>query len=56
MVENVQVKDQKIIIIEGNPSVGQQILEIIKKDGYQNVYLYKNGEEGLKGIYDVLHI
>lgn len=54
MVENVQIKEQKIIIIEGNPSIGSQILEILKKDGYQNVYLYKNGEEGLKGIYDVL--
>lgn len=54
MAENSQIKNQKIVIIEGDESVGQQILEIIKKDGYKDVYLYKNGEQGLKGIYDVL--
>lgn len=47
-------KTQKIVVIEGDVSVGQSIVELLKKDQYSNVYLYKNGEEGLKGIYDVL--
>ena len=54
MVDSIQVKNQKIVIIESDDSVGQQILDIIKKDGYKDVYLYKNGEQGFKGMCDVL--
>lgn len=47
-------KNQKILIIEGNQSVGQDIVEILKKDHYNHISLYGSGEEGLKGIFDTL--
>lgn len=47
-------KSEKIVIIEGNPTVGKQISETLKKDGYNNVLVFRSGEEGMKGIYDNL--
>lgn len=54
MVDKVGSKAQKIVIIESTTSFGQQIFDALKADGYTDIYLFKNGEEGLKGIYDVL--
>ncbi len=50
----IMEKAQKIVIIEGDASVGQNLVDILKRDQYSNVFLYKNGDEGLKGIYDTL--
>jgi len=55
MVQNdIEPKSEKIVVIESTTTFGQQICDDLKKDGYKNVYLYKNGEEGLKGIFDIL--
>lgn len=52
--KSIEIKKQKIIIIESVESFGKQILESLKNDGYENVYLFKNGEDGIQGIYDIL--
>ncbi len=49
-----QLKNEKILIIESNVSFGAQIVDLLKKDGYENVFLVKNGIEGIKNIYDIL--
>ncbi len=48
------IKNQKIVVIEGNEAVGKDIVEVLRKDGYENVSLFTTGESGLKGIYDIL--
>lgn len=52
--QNSGSKIQKIVIIEGSQLFGQQLSEALKKDGYSDIFLYNNGADGLKGIYDVL--
>ncbi len=47
-------KNQKIVIIEGNEGVGVQLSDMLKKDGYNSVYLFKTGAEGVQGIFDLL--
>jgi DNA-binding response OmpR family regulator len=47
-------KKEKILIIEGDSGFGEQIVASLKKSGYSNVTLVKNGTEGLKAIYDFL--
>jgi hypothetical protein len=47
-------KDEKILIIEGNAAFGEQISDALKKDGYMNVMIAKDGAEGMKSIYDNL--
>ena len=51
---SVKSKSQKIVIIENTESFGKQICDTLTKDGYNNVFLFKSGEEGIKGIYDIL--
>lgn len=53
MVE-VANKNQKIVIIEGNQSVGEQLVLMLKNDGYTSVYHFKTGAEGIQGVYDLL--
>lgn len=50
----IEQKKQKIVIIESTNSFGEKIVEDLKKDGYSNISLYKDGYTGLKGIYDNL--
>lgn len=52
--KNLEPKDEKIVIIESTTTFGQQIRDDLIKEGYKNVFIFKNGEEGLKGIYDNL--
>jgi CheY-like chemotaxis protein len=52
--KNIEPKSEKIVIIENSVSFGEQMSEVLKKDGYKNIFLYNNGAEGLQGIYDVL--
>lgn len=47
-------KGEKIVIIESSESFGKKLSDTFKADNYSNVFLFKNGEQGLKGIYDVL--
>ena len=47
-------KKEKILIITGDGTFGEKVVEALKKDHYENVFLVKNGAEGLKNIYDVL--
>ncbi|MFA6554148.1 MAG: response regulator [Candidatus Paceibacterota bacterium] len=47
-------KKEKIVIIESSESFGKQLLDTLKADGYESVFLIKNGEEGLKNVYDIL--
>jgi len=54
MQQSPEPKSQKIVIIEGADTFGQQTADLLKADGYEHVSLYKSGSEGLKGIYDVL--
>lgn len=53
-VTKVEPKSEKIVIIESSPIFGKQIQEDLTKDGYKNVYLFKSGEEGLKGLFDII--
>lgn len=52
--ENIEIKKEKIVIIEGAEPSGGDIVNALKADGYESVYLYKNGEEGFKGVLDTL--
>lgn len=54
VTKTFEPKSEKIVIIEGSPQFGEQMIETLKRDGYKNVFLYKSGSEGLKGIYDIL--
>ena len=47
-------KKEKILIIEGSGAFGERIVDLLKSDGYENVFLVKNGIDGLKSIYDFL--
>lgn len=49
-----QDKIQKILIIEANTTLAEQISEALKKDGYRNVYVANTGADGLQKIYDLL--
>lgn len=49
-----ELKNQRIVVIESSETFGRQICDDLKSDGYKNVFYYKNGEDGLKGIIDVL--
>ncbi|MDB5239337.1 MAG: hypothetical protein JWO00_672 [Candidatus Parcubacteria bacterium] len=51
---SLSTKPEKILIIESNGAFGSQIDLALKKDGYENVFLLKNGADGLKAIYDYL--
>jgi len=44
-------KKEKILIIEGDTTVGQQIVEALRNDGY-TVILCVNGTEGKKSMYE----
>ncbi|MFA6295100.1 MAG: response regulator [Candidatus Paceibacterota bacterium] len=48
------IKEEKILIIEGNVTFGEQISDALKKDGYKNILLIQDGTEGMKSIYDTL--
>ena len=52
--KNIEPKSEKIVIIESASVFGQQISDDLKREGYKNIFLFKTGEEGLKGIYDQL--
>jgi DNA-binding response OmpR family regulator len=47
-------KKEKILIIEGDVSFGEQIVSALKAAGYANSKLIKNGDEGLQNIFDDL--
>ena len=42
------------MIIAGDGAFGEQLMNALQKDGYSQVFLMKNGTDGLKGIYDIL--
>ncbi len=46
-------KKEKILIIEGNTTLGEKMSSALKAEGYI-VFLVKDGTEGLKTIYDTL--
>jgi DNA-binding response OmpR family regulator len=50
----VSSKKEKILIVAGDGAFGEQVMAALKRDGYENVFLVKNGTEGLKNIYDLL--
>lgn len=50
----IATKNQKVVIIEGNQAVGEQLASMLKEDGYTSVYHFKTGAEGIQGIYDLL--
>lgn len=54
MAEATGAKKEKLLIVAGDGAFGEQVVEKLKGDGYSNVFLIKNGTEGLKGIYDIL--
>ena len=47
-------KNEKILIVTGDGYFGEQVTAALKADGYKDVFLVKNGTEGLKSIYDIL--
>ncbi len=53
MPETTNVKQEKILIIEADVSVGESLQNTLKQAGY-NVFLTKTGSEGLKGVFDIL--
>jgi CheY-like chemotaxis protein len=54
MTETKKIKKEKILVIAGDGAFGEKLTDLLKKDGYQEVFLMKNGSEGLKQIYDLL--
>ena len=48
------LKPEKILVIEGDGALGEQIVAVLKADGYSNATLVKSGLDGLKAIYDTL--
>ncbi|MDE2040992.1 MAG: response regulator [Patescibacteria group bacterium] len=50
----VSSKTEKILIITGDGSFGNQLAVALNKDGYDHVTSVQNGTEGLKSIYDTL--
>lgn len=46
-------KKEKIVVIEGDASFGNRIIDALKKEGY-TATLYTDGEKGLASIYDTL--
>jgi len=46
-------KKEKILIIEGDVAFGEQVSSVLKQNGY-TTFLEKNGEDGLKSMYDIL--
>lgn len=46
-------KKEKVLIIEGDAALGEQIAAALTKEGYQSI-LVKNGADGLKAIMDNL--
>ena len=53
MNPSATTKKEKILIIEGNTTIGERMSNALKADGYI-VYLVKDGTEGLKSIYDTM--
>ncbi len=49
-----ELKSQRIVVIESSESFGRQICADLKANGYKDVYYFKNGDEGFKGIIDTL--
>lgn len=49
-----QQKKEKMLVITGDGSFGEQLVAALKKDGYAESYLVKNGNEGLKVLIDIL--
>lgn len=49
-----QKKKEKVMIIVGDAAFGDQLSAALKNDGYENVFLVRNGTEGLKSLYDIL--
>ncbi len=47
-------KSEKILLITGDGGFGEKVVAALRKDHYENVYLVKNGAEGLKNIYELL--
>jgi len=47
------LQKEKILIIEGDAGIGEQMAAALTKEGYV-VSLVKNGVDGLKSIYDIL--
>ena len=45
-------KTQKILVIEGDGVLGDRIVDVLKKDGYSEVSLVKDGNVGFKAITD----
>lgn len=45
-------KNEKILIITGHGLFGEKLESALKDAGYSNIFLLKNGTEGLKGIVD----
>jgi len=47
-------KGQKILLIEGNTTLAEQISEALKANGFRSVFVANSGHEGLQKIYDIL--
>ncbi|MEI8327743.1 MAG: response regulator [Candidatus Taylorbacteria bacterium] len=47
------VKKEKILVVEGNPTFGQQIVDLLNKHGYEAT-LTDDAAQALKMVYDIL--
>lgn len=48
------LKKEKILIITGDGGFGEKLVAALKKDGYESVYLIKNGNQSVKSMCDIL--
>jgi response regulator of citrate/malate metabolism len=55
-LRDYEYTETEILVIENNPTLAMEIQKILKKIGFQKIYLSKNGEEGIKIFSELCNI